>query len=329
MRDDRQQDRRPRRGDRREESRRPRRGEPRPLRDDEGHSDHNAPASHPRAKKRFSQNFLVDGNMARKIVDLCQVRPDDTVIEIGAGTGALTRHLLRAAGHLHAVELDRELFEGLRVEFEDEPKLTLHQADILKLRVRNMIPGGRALVVGNLPYAITHDLVLWLLDQHADIRRAVVLMQREVAARLCAEPGERVGGTMTLAVHYRAEAERILDVPPGCFRPVPKVTSSLVAFRFRDEPPVHPRDEAFFFRVIRAAFGERRKTLANSLAAGLGEPRASVEAAVRDAGLDPMIRGERLTLEEFTRLADRLGEPRADGNARPEAEPCADGEPQP
>jgi 16S rRNA (adenine1518-N6/adenine1519-N6)-dimethyltransferase len=171
-----------------------------------------------------------------------------------------------------------------------------------------MIPGGRALVVGNLPYAITHDLVLWLLDQHADIRRAVVLMQREVAARLCAQPGERAGGTMTLAVHYRAEAERILDVPPGCFRPVPKVTSSLVAFRFRDEPPVRPRDEAFFFRVIRAAFGERRKTLANSLAAGLGRPRAEVEAAVRDAGLDPMIRGERLTLEEFTRLADRLGE---------------------
>ncbi len=259
MRNDREQDRRPRRGD-----------APPPGATTRGTATTTPPSTRPRAKKRFSQNFLVDGNMARKIVDLCQVRPDDTVIEIGAGTGALTRHLLRAAGHLHAVELDRELFEGLRVEFEDEPKLTLHQADILKLRVRNMIPGGRALVVGNLPYAITHDLVLWLLDQHADIRRAVVLMQREVAARLCAEPGERVGGTMTLAVHYRAEAERILDVPPGCFRPVPKVTSSLVAFRFRDEPPVHPRDEAFFFRVIRAAFGERRKTLANALGRGAG-----------------------------------------------------------
>ncbi len=307
--------------DSRERDRRPRRGEA-PRRDREDGGAHDAGAPHPRAKKRFSQNFLVDGNMARKIVELCQIRPDDAVIEIGAGTGALTRHLLAAAGRLHAVELDRELLQHLRVEFEDEPKLTLHQDDILKLRVRNLVPQGQALVVGNLPYAITHDLVRWLLDQHADIRRAVVLMQREVAQRLCAEPGSRASGSMTLAVRYRAEAERILDVPPGCFRPAPKVTSSLVAFRFLDRPPVGPRDEAFFFRVIRAAFGERRKTLANALAAGLGEPRATVEGAVRDAGIDPMIRGERLTLEEFARLADRLGEGRGIPG-RPPGEPEA------
>ncbi len=246
--------------------------------------------------------------MARKIVDLCQIRPTDRVIEIGAGTGALTRLLCERAAHVHAVELDRELLERLRVEFEAEPRLTLHEGDILKLRVRDLVPEGEALVVGNLPYAITSDLVLWLLEQYADLRRAVVLMQREVAARLTAVPGTREAGTLTLAVHYRAEAERILDVPPGVFRPIPKVTSSLVAFRFRGTPAVRPRDEQYFFRVIRAGFGERRKTLANSLAAGLALPRPEVEAALTEAGLDLRIRGERLSLEDFRRVADLLGE---------------------
>ncbi len=263
-----------------------------------------AGAKHPRAKKRFSQNFLTDGNMARKIVELCQIRPEDQVIEIGAGTGALTRLLIPRAAAVHAVEVDRELFELLRVEMASEPGLTLHNDDILKLRVRDLVPEGRAVVVGNLPYAITTDLVFWLLEQHAEIRRAVVLMQREVAERMTAEPGTRTAGSVTLAVSYRAEAERILDVPPGCFRPVPKVTSSLVAFRLRDEPAVRPLDETAFFRVIRAAFGERRKTLANALAGGLAEPRPVMEELIRSAGLDPRVRGERLTLEEFRRLAD-------------------------
>ncbi len=268
----------------------------------------------PRAKKRFSQNFLVDTNMARKIVDLCQIRPGDTVIEIGAGTGALTGLLLDRAARVHAVEVDRELFAGLRVQFESEPRLTLHEGDILKLRVRDLVPEGNAVVVGNLPYNITADLVLWLLDQYTDIRRAVVLMQREVARRLTAEPGEREAGSMTLVVNYRAEAERVLDVPPSCFRPIPKVTSSLVAFRFRDRPAVRPLDEPRFFRVIRAAFGERRKTLVNALAAGLGEPRERIEQVVAAAGLDPRVRGERLTLEDFRRLADHLGEPDPNGD---------------
>jgi 16S rRNA (adenine1518-N6/adenine1519-N6)-dimethyltransferase len=263
--------------------------------------------------------------MARKIADLCQIRPEDTVIEIGAGTGALTGLLLERAARVHAVEVDRELFAGLRVQFESEPRLTLHEDDILKLRVADLVPGGNAVVVGNLPYNITADLVLWLLEQHADIRRAVVLMQREVALRLTADPGRREAGSMTLAVSYRAEAERILDVPPECFRPIPKVTSSLVALRFREHPAVEPRDERRFFRVIRAAFGERRKTLVNALAAGLALPRERIEAAVAAAGLDPRVRGERLSLEDFRRLADLLGEPpAADASARASTDAPAD-----
>ncbi len=273
--------------------------------------------SRPRAKKRFSQNFLVDPNMARKIVELCQIRPGDPVIEIGAGTGALTGLLLERGSRLHAVEVDRELFQGLRVEFDAEPKLTLHEGDVLKLRVRDLVPEGKAVVVGNLPYRITTDLLLWLLDQHADIRRAVVLMQREVARRVTAEPGDREAGSLTLAVRYRAEAERILDVPPQCFRPVPKVVSSLVALRFREEPAVTPRDERFFFRVIRAAFGERRKTLVNALTAGLSLPRAEVEDSIAEAGIDPRMRGERLVLEDFRRLADLLGERAGAGSGGP------------
>ena len=165
-------------------------------------------------------------------------------------------------------------------------------------------------VVGNLPYNITSDLVLWLLDQHQRVRRAAILMQREVARRLTADPGERAAGSLTLALQYRAEADRVFDVPPSCFRPIPKVHSSLVVLRFREEPVVQPKDEPFFFRVIRAAFGERRKTLVNAVTGGLGLPREGVEQAVEAAGLSPQIRGERLTLTDFCRLADALGEVR-------------------
>jgi 16S rRNA (adenine1518-N6/adenine1519-N6)-dimethyltransferase len=258
--------------------------------------------------------------MARRIVDLSQVGPGDAVIEIGPGTGALTRFLIERAEQVHAVELDRELFARLAVEYDSEPSLTLHQGDIREVRIRELVPDRRVIVVGNLPYSITSDLVLWLLDQHAEIRRAVVLMQREVAKRLTAEPGSRDAGSLTLAVRYWAEAERILDVRPGCFRPVPKVHSSLVAFRFRSEPAVRPRDEEFLFRVIRAAFGERRKTLVNALASGLAVPRDEVERAVSEAGLAPRIRGERLGLEDFNKLADLMIMRRGESPGGPEAE---------
>jgi len=263
--------------------------------------------AHPRAKRRFSQNFLVDTNMARKICDLCAVGSGDTVLEIGPGTGALTRHLVERAGHVHAVEVDRELSARLRVEFADTQNLSLHERNILKARVADLVSGGPVTVVGNLPYNITSDLVLWLLDQHRDVRRAVILMQREVARRLTAGPGEREAGSLTLALQYRCEADRLLDVPPTCFRPVPKVHSSLVALRFRGKPAVTPRDERLFFRVIRAAFGERRKTLVNALTGGLHLPRSTAAAAVAEAGLPPLVRGERLSLEDFRRLADALG----------------------
>ena len=257
-------------------------------------------------RRRMSQNFLVDPGVARKIVDLCRVEPGDTVIEVGPGLGALTGLLLDRANRLHAVELDRNLAERLGVEYGARPGFTLHTGDILRISIRDLLPEGKAVLVGNLPYAITSDLVLWMLDQHDRIRRAVVLMQREVAARLTAVPGSREAGSLTLAVRYRALAEPILDVPPTAFRPAPKVTSTLVLFRFLDRPAVQPRDERFFFRVIRAAFGERRKTLVNALVAGLSLPRGLVEDAVRAAGLDPRIRGERLDLEAFRRLADHL-----------------------
>lgn len=259
--------------------------------------------------------------MADKIAELVQAGPRDTVIEIGPGTGALTRPLLERAGHVHAVEVDRELFERLRVEFDDDPRLTLHEADVRNTRVADLVPEGPVIVVGNLPYHITSELVLWLLREHERVRRAVVLMQREVAERLTAEPGSREAGSLTLALGYRCDAERILEVPPTCFRPMPKVHSSLVAIRFLDAPRVHPRDEALFFRAIRASFGERRKTLVNSLSHGLACPRELVERAVGAAGLDPRIRGERLTLEDFRRLADALVDDgvERDGPASPES----------
>ena len=256
----------------------------------------------------MSQNFLVDPSIARQIVDLTRVGPEDPVIEVGPGLGALTEGLLERAKHLYAVELDRNLAERLGVEYGSRPGFSLHTGDILQVNIRDLVPEGKVVVVGNLPYAITSDLILWLLAQHDAVRRAVLLMQREVAERLTAAPGSREAGSLTLAIRYRAEAERLIDIPPSAFRPAPKVVSTLVVFRFLAEPAVHPQDESFFFRVIRAAFGERRKTLVNALVTGLALPRPVAEAAVRDAGLDPRIRGERLGLEDFRRLADLLGE---------------------
>ncbi len=256
----------------------------------------------------MSQNFLIDPTIAREIVDLSRIQPEDSVIEVGSGLGALTGLLLERAKHLYAVELDRNLAERLGVEYGSKPGFSLHTGDILQVQIRDLVPNGKAVVIGNLPYAITSDLVLWLLAQHDVVRRAVLLMQREVAERLTAPPGSREAGSLTLAVRYRAEAERLLDIPPSAFRPMPKVVSTLVVFRFLTEPPVHPQDERFFFRVIRAGFGERRKTLVNALMAGLSLPRSVAEQAVREAGLDPRIRGERLDLEDFRRLADLLGD---------------------
>ena len=259
----------------------------------------------------MSQNFLIDLAVARQIVDLTRVGAEDTVIEVGSGLGALTGLLLERAKHLYAVELDRNLAERLGVEYGQRPGFSLHTGDILQVRIRDLVPEGNAVVVGNLPYAITSDLILWLLAQHDAVRRAVLLMQREVAGRLTAAPGSREAGSLTLAVRYRAEAERLIDIPPTAFRPVPKVVSTLVVLRFLSEPVVRPQDEPFFFRVIRAAFGERRKTLVNALVAGLFLPRSVVEQAVKEAGLDARIRGERLDLEDFRRLADLLGEGRS------------------
>jgi len=250
----------------------------------------------------------VDENVCRKIVDLVRVRPDDVVVEIGPGTGALTRFLVERAAQVHAVEVDRELYAKLGVELGAHENLVLHEADILRTRIRDLIPSGPVTVVGNLPYHITSDLVLWLLEQREVVSRAVVMMQREVAQRLTAEPGERKGGSLSLLVNYYAEAEILLEVPPTCFRPVPKVHSSVVVFRLRDRPAVAPRDEALFFRAIRAAFAERRKTLSNTISSGLSLLRPETDAAIVAAGLDPKIRGEKLTLEEFRRLADALGD---------------------
>lgn len=266
-----------------------------------------AGARPPRPKKRFSQNFLADANMAQKIVDVSGIEPGDTVLEIGPGQGALTGLLLDRAQAVHAVEVDRELCARLRVEYAEQSGFHLHEGDVLQLDPASLV-SGPAVAVGNLPYAITSDLVLWLIRYRAHFRRAVVMMQREVAERLTAPPGARRAGRLTLTLNYHAEADRLFDVPPACFRPRPKVTSTVVAVRFRDHPPVQPADEDWFFKVIRAAYGERRKTLANALEVGLGVPRPRVEEALASLHLSSKVRGERLNLEQFAALADALGD---------------------
>ena len=267
---------------------------------------HRPPGGH-RPRKRFSQNFLVDKGICEQIATLVGAGPEDTVLEIGPGTGALTAPLQRRVGSLHAVEVDRELFAQLKVEWS-ETNVVLHQRDILKSRLEDFVPRGPVIVAGNLPYHITTDLLFWLLREHERIPRAVVMMQQEVARRITAEPGTREAGAVTLALQYRCGADRVLDVPPSAFRPRPKVHSSVVSLRFLPEPAVHPKDEALFFRLIRAGFGQRRKTLVNALAGTLGVERGTVQGWVEQAGLEPKIRGERLTLHDFERLSNVVSE---------------------
>ncbi len=262
-----------------------------------------------RAKKRFGQHFLRDPRILGAIVEAAGVRPGDMVLEIGPGPGYLTRVLLGAGALVIAVELDRDIYAYLREEFGGEENLELIQADALRLDYIALAEkkGAPFKVVSNPPYNITGPLVARFIEERAAFTRIVLMLQKEVAARLVAGPGKRAAGALTVLLHMHFDVRAAFNVPAGAFSPPPDVDSTLVVMDPLEGPRAVVPDEDFFREVVRKAFGARRKTLANALQT-FAASKEALQKAFSVAGIDPRRRAETLTLDEFARLAGALFE---------------------
>ena len=264
-----------------------------------------------KASKQKSQNFLIDPAIPEKIVRLSGIDKSCGVLEVGPGLGALTGQLCKAAGHVTAVELDKRLIPLLHSLLEEYENIELVQADILKIDIKKLISEtGSELskqAFSNLPYSITTPVIARLIETDA-FETMTLLMQKEVAERICARPGTSEYGAFTVYVNYYTKPQTLFDVPPGCFYPRPKVTSSVVKLTTGQKRLLSPDKEKFFFRVVRAAFGQRRKTLINALHAVFGDihSKESITNAVTSCGFDALIRGEMLDISEFAALSERL-----------------------
>jgi len=259
-----------------------------------------------RPLKSLGQHFLVDRGIARRIVAAADVAPGEAVYEVGPGRGLLTEALLEAGARVTAVEMDRGLFADLEQRLGGREGLTLHPGDALRFDPGALGPAYK--VVANLPYQVTTPLLFHLLAARPAPQCLVVMVQREVADRMLASPGTKDYGVLTLGVAARATAALCFGLPPGAFRPPPKVRSAVVRITPLADPPVPPEDVDAFMAVVRAALGRRRKTLKNALAT-LNLPPERVAAALEQAGIDPRVRGETLDLAAFLRLYRALEGP--------------------
>ena len=246
-------------------------------------------------RKRFGQNFLADAHYAQRIVDAVDPKRGDNVVEIGPGLAALTGALIERSGHLSAIEIDRDLASRLRERYTPD-RLTLYEADALAYDFATL--GDELRVVGNLPYNISSPLLFHLAAYESRLRDIHVMLQREVVARMTAAPATPDYGRLTVMLQSRFRVTRLFTVPAGAFRPAPKVESAVARLvPLRDARPIIA-DEALFARIVAAAFGQRRKTLRNALSALVDE------ATLRTAGVDPSVRGETLSVDDYVRLTN-------------------------
>lgn len=262
--------------------------------------------------KALGQNFLINPSVCPRMAEACHPHLEDgtfAVLEIGPGLGVLTRELSRVAARVISVELDDRLIPVLQETLADCDNVTVVHGDILKLDVAALLDeyaaGLPVVVCANLPYYITSPILMGLLESRLPFRNITVLVQKEAAQRLCAEPATRECGAVTLAVRYYAEAEILFAVSRGSFMPAPNVDSSVIRLSLRSAPSCCVENEAGMFRLIRAAFGQRRKTLPNSLGAA-GYDKPTIHAALETVGISPTARAEELTLEQFAALAAAL-----------------------
>jgi 16S rRNA (adenine1518-N6/adenine1519-N6)-dimethyltransferase len=256
-------------------------------------------------RRALGQHFLRDGTVARAIVDLVAPTSRDLVVEIGPGQGALTDALVGRAGRVVALEVDRALAAALRARL---PTVEVLDADARTWDYAGLVapPGGRVLIVGNLPYSVGKPILMALIGARRAIQEMALMLQREVAERVAASPGGKTYGSLSVFTQLHCDVRVALRVPPGAFRPPPKVESAVLHLRVLPEPRVPLADVRRFETVVRAAFAQRRKMLANALGAGLGLPVDVVRLAAMRAGVDPARRAETLTISEFSELAARL-----------------------
>ena len=263
-------------------------------------------------KKKFGQNFLIDPHVLDKIVDAAQITKDDFVLEIGPGIGTLTQYLCENARQVLAVEIDDKLIPILKETLQPYDNVEVLHGDILKQDIQQIADtyndGKPIKVVANLPYYITTPIIMELFESHVPLANVTVMVQKEVADRMKAEPGTKDYGALSLAVQYYAKPYIAAFVPPNCFMPRPNVGSAVIRLDCLARVPVEVHNEKLMFRLIRASFNQRRKTLQNGIAnsAELSFTKEQAARAIEQAGFDVRIRGEKLGLEEFARLADEL-----------------------
>ena len=269
---------------------------------------------HISARKKYGQNFLIDANILRQIVEAAEINKEDLVLEIGPGLGALTEQLLKAAGKVIAVEVDQVLIPILQENLKDYTNLVLLNDDILKVDLYELLQkegdGRKAKVVANLPYYITTPIVAELLEKQSSLESITVMVQKEVAQRMQEGPGSKAYGALSLLVQYYAKAELMMTVSSSCFIPKPDVDSAVIRLKIYEpkDRPVQTTHEKEMFELIRAAFNQRRKTLLNAVgnAANLSYSKEQIREALSKMGKEETIRGEALTLQEFAELTELL-----------------------
>ena len=271
-------------------------------------------------QKKFGQNFIIDGNILEKIIASAEITKEDCVIEIGPGIGTMTQYLAENAREVVAVEIDKNLIPTLEETLKEYENVSILNEDILKVDLNRLVKeknDGRPIkVVANLPYYITTPIIMGLFESQVPLSSITIMVQKEVADRMQVGPGTKDYGALSLAVQYYAKPEIMLNVPPACFMPRPNVGSAVIRLTRFEEPPAKTQDERKMFSIIRAAFNQRRKTLANALTNGLAYTneegkvihvsRKEVCEALEKMGLSQTIRGEALSLEQFARLSDLL-----------------------
>ena len=263
-------------------------------------------------QKKFGQNFLIDTHVLDKIINAADITKDDFVLEIGPGIGTMTQYLACAAREVYAVEIDKALIPILEDTLSDYSNVTVLNEDILKVDIRKLAEehnqGKTIKVVANLPYYITTPIIMGLFEGHVPIESITVMVQKEVADRMQVGPGTKDYGALSLAVQYYAEPYIVANVPPNCFMPRPKVGSAVIRLTRHKEAPVKTVDEKLMFRLIRASFNQRRKTLANSLknSPELSFTKEEIQDAIAACGFKEGVRGEALTLADFAALTDQF-----------------------
>ena len=263
-------------------------------------------------QKKYGQNFLIDTHVLDKIINAAEITEEDFVLEIGPGIVTMTQYLASRARVVFAVEIDRALIPILEDTLSDFKNVTILNEDILKVDIRKLAEehnqGKPIKVVANLPYYITTPIIMGLFEEKVPVESITVMVQKEVADRMQTGPGSKDYGALSLAVQYYASPYIVANVPPNCFMPRPKVGSAVIRLSRHEKPPVEVKDSSLMFRIIRASFNQRRKTLVNGLknAGDLDFTKEQIEKAVSDCGFPAGVRGEALTLENFAALANRL-----------------------